>query len=550
MALIPGTLIKETTLQSVSSHIDKASIFKLSAERKPTDFGMLDLWANKNVKDVPMYAGLILNNDITYVDGAYTFSLPTAADMSTKILENPNKSATVGKGGEEFTLILRRGILGGYGSIVTFDKLSNAPELEVTGVKEQGDKYIYRFKIVQGSGWTEDKFVPSEFITPGSKMFKIASSRASEFGQNWDSFQFKGNSEKKYMKELATAELQVHYNLTRQAVRYSNGTTLSEIGNRTLAEMKDSVTQYMFMDSPIDPQIKTIEEYRGAGGTAKTTGSTLVYTLDDICFKILAKEDNEYMMFGKGGIVGSGDNLDQGRFAMGIYHQLDKNGTKDIYDLNTFSLDTLLNAYRKFTSGKMPVVEQGKEPIVRVRTGKGGLQLVSPLIERFAVNSLGGYQQQASPLGIIEGTARTGLGAVKPFYNRLVIPAQVEFRFEYEPSFDPIQTHEFLNPMLDRGYRLSSYSFIIDDYVMSRDNIKILRDVRDEKETTWHHVAGTEAHPFFKQSMNGYMGHNASGNASGFSMYFTKRASTPWVVDPTKLLKLVPKNPKLSNFTL
>ena len=550
MALIPGTLIKETTLGEVSSHMDKTSIFKLALERKPTDMGMIDLWANKNVKDVPTYAGFILNGDIMYVDGAYTFKLPTAVDTSTKIIDNPNKGVQVGRGGEEFSLILSNGSLGGHGSIVTFDKLSNSPELEVTGVKEMGDKWAYRFKIVRGSGFTEDKFVPTEFLTAGSKLFKIASARSSEFGQNFDSFSFKGASEKMYMKELATAELQIHYNLTREAVRYSNGSQLNDIGAKTFAEMKNSVTEYLFMDSPIDPQIKYMSDYKASGGGAQVKGSTIIYTLDDICLKILAKEDNEYMMFGKGGIVGDGDGLDKGRLPIGIYHQLDKSGYKDIYDLNSFSLDTLLNAYRKFTAGKMPVVEQGMEPVVRIRTGKGGLQLVSPLIERFAITSLGGYQQQAAPLGIIEGTARQGLGAVKPFYNRLTIPAQVEFRFEYEPSFDPIQSNELLNPYVHTGFRLSSYSFIIDDYVMSKDNIKILRDIRDEKETTWHCVPGTETHPFFKQSMNGHMGHLSSGNATGFSMYFTKRVSTPWVKDPTRLLKLVPKNPKLLNFSL
>jgi len=550
MALIPGVLLKETSLKDVSSHIDKSSIFRLSAERKPTDMGLIDLWANKNVKDVPMYAGMILNNDIMYVDGGFTFTLPTASDTSTKIIENPNKNSQIGKGGEEFTLMLSNGYLGGYGSIVCFDKLSNSPELEVTGVKEQGNKWIYRFKIVQGSGWTEDSFVPSEFLTSESKMFKIASSRSSEFGQNWDSFMFKGGTDKKYLKELATAELQVHYNLTREAVRYSTGTQLSEIGSRTLDEMRTSVTEYLFMDSPIDPQIRYEKDYRAGGGTAKTKANVLVYTLDDICFKILAREDSEYMMFGKGGVVGWGDGLDQGRLPIGIYHQLDKNGYKDIFELNNFGIETLLNAYRKFTSGKMPNIEQGNEPVVRVRTGKGGLELVSPLIERYAQSSIGNYQQQAQPLGIIEGTARTGLGVVKPHYTRLVIPGQVEFRFEYEPSFDPIFANDILNPIVYTGYRLSSYSFIIDDYVMSKDNIKILRDVRDERETTWHHVAGTESHPFFKKSMNGYSGHNASGNATGFSMFFTKRVSTPFVKDATRLLKLVPKNPKLSNFSL
>lgn len=547
MALIPGILFEEKSLKDIGSHFDKPTLASLSAKRQPTDMGLIDLWASKHVKDIPLYAGMILEGDVMYTEESYTFSLPTATDTSTKIIENPNKGNKVGEGGNEFVLITNNAYIGGFGSIVTFDKMGNAPELEVTNVRDMGDKFAYTLKIAQGSTVAKHDYLPSEFLSPGSKIFKLAGIRASEFGQNWDSFSFKGGTEKKYIKQLATAELQIHYDMTREAVRFSNKMELSQLAARSFAEMKDSVTQYNFMDSPIDPQIKYMSEY---SGPAQVQGSALIYTLDDLCLKILAKEKSEYGMWGKGAVVGIGDGLDQGRLPIGIYHQLDKSGYKDVFDLPSFGIHTLQNAYRRFTSGKQPVVEQGNEPIVRMRTGKGGLELVSPLIERFAISSLGGYQQQAATLNIITGDAKTGLGVNKPFYNQLRLPGVALFVFEYEPAFDPIIANDTFNPLMYTGYRLSSYTFLMDDYVMSRNNIKILRSKYGGGDVSWHVNPGTETHPFLKMNYMGHSGHLAASNKTGFSSYWTTRVDTPWVIDPTKLLKLVPKNPKLTNFTL
>ncbi len=550
MPLIPGTLLRERSLKDVGSHLDKASIFKLMEKRKPTDFGLVELHASKHVSDVPMYAGMILNQDFIYVDGGYTFRLPHASDTSTKIIENPNKGNEVGKGGDEFTLILSNANLGYHGAIITFDKLSNCPELEVTGVTDMGGKVLYKLRMSQGSTVSDHAFVPSELLQPGSKLFKIGSVKSSEFGQNWDGFQFKGSSEKEYYKELGTAEIQISYNMTRQAVRLSNNATLSDLGKRTIDQLKDSVTEYMFMDSPIDPQIKYHSDYTKSGGSAKMQGSGLIYTMDDLCIKYLAQEENTYLMYGKGGIFGRGDNFDKAIFSIGIYHQLDKSGYKDEYDLNTFGIHTLVSLYRKYSANKQPHVTQGNEPIVRFRTGKGGLEMVSPFIEKYAISSLGSFQQQAASLGIITGDAKAGLRAVKPTFTSCVVPGIIDMRFEYEPSFDPFVANDILNPFVKNGFRLSSYTFLGDDYVTSAGNIKILKDVRDERDVTFSHVAGTESHPMFKMSMGGMTGFNSSGNATGFSMFFSKRVPTPWVVDPTNMMKLAAKNPKRSNFSL
>jgi len=60
--------------------------------------------------------------------------------------------------------------------------------------------------------------------------------------------------------------------------------------------------------------------------------------------------------------------------------------------------------------------------------------------------------------------------------------------------------------------------------------------------------AGDETHPLLRTGTNingqNIQVHQASDEKSGYQVKFTSRADTAIVKDPTRLLKLVPKNPR------
>ena len=56
-------------------------------------------------------------------------------------------------------------------------------------------------------------------------------------------------------------------------------------------------------------------------------------------------------------------------------------------------------------------------------------------------------------------------------------------------------------------------------------------------------INGSRAHPLFEMTHNGIPVHQGVSLASGFGAFFRAIPDTAIVWDPTKLLKLVPRNP-------
>jgi hypothetical protein len=147
--------------------------------------------------------------------------------------------------------------------------------------------------------------------------------------------------------------------------------------------------------------------------------------------------------------------------------------------------------------------------------------------------------------GFITGQANN-LTYNAPRFTRYQIPNIGYLEVQWEPGFDPVKADEFVNPVLASGYRLSSYTMLIEDYNTSRDNIAIIR--KQGSKLRMMVEAGEDTHPLLRTStsINGQniQVTNSSDELSGYQVKFVGRADTAVVKDPTKLLKLVPKNPR------
>ena len=126
-------------------------------------------------------------------------------------------------------------------------------------------------------------------------------------------------------------------------------------------------------------------------------------------------------------------------------------------------------------------------------------------------------------------------------------------RVEWEPGFDPVTADEIVNPILASGYRLSSYTMLIEDYNTSGDNIAIIRRKSNNK-IKMRVTNGSESHPIFSGTTSiagqNVQYHNADDDLNGYKVKFSGHADTMIVKDPTKLLKLTPNNPKLGRSNL
>jgi hypothetical protein len=122
-------------------------------------------------------------------------------------------------------------------------------------------------------------------------------------------------------------------------------------------------------------------------------------------------------------------------------------------------------------------------------------------------------------------------------FTHFKLPYLANVKFVLNPAFDNVDNNTIENPTID-GYPLSSYSFIIFDVTENgSDNIKLLRR-KYESDLRWWYENGTMD----------YMGRNkgfqSSGKFNGYRVYMEQAYPAIWVQDPTKVLKIVMRNPK------
>ena len=121
-------------------------------------------------------------------------------------------------------------------------------------------------------------------------------------------------------------------------------------------------------------------------------------------------------------------------------------------------------------------------------------------------------------------------------FTRYVIPFLANVKFVINPAFDNVHTNDIENPVID-GHPLSSYSFIIFDITdNTNDNIYMLK-LKWDNQLKWWYQNGTMDY------MGRTQGFQSSGQFNGYRVYMTQCMPAIWVKDPTKVLKIVMRNP-------
>jgi hypothetical protein len=238
-------------------------------------------------------------------------------------------------------------------------------------------------------------------------------------------------------------------------------------------------------------------------------------------------------MWGHGGRIKQ-DGPDDMRLSVGLWKQLD-NSYKRVYNKSSFNLELFRSELYNFYAGRVEF--QGPDPKRQliVQTGMGGMRLVNEAIKREAVNS-GLVIQAASNNGI---GAISGQGMDLNFgfaFTSYVIPFLANVKFVLNPAFDNLHTNDIENPIID-GNPLSSYSFVIFDITdTGNDNIYMLK-LSWDNQLKWFYQNGTMDY------MGRTQGFQSNGNFNGYRVMMTQTMPAIWVKDPTKVLKIVMRNP-------
>jgi hypothetical protein len=525
-----GIFLRDTSYQT-SSHVDSYHLSNLLKSAEPTDLGPVDLWAMAQKVEMPLYQmSSFGGKNVISVDnarGEYKWQIPVAQDLPYITEDVESANAQKGIDGQSFKIKVNKRSFG-HGDILTYDKY-NGLEMYVTAddIIPAGDGFIYTVQLVNNDN---AKFLDNKYLKVGTKMFRKGSARG-EYGERFSDLGSVSAGFREFYNYVGGAEAHVHYSISSRADLMMKGGLRAD-GTVPVIEL------WRNFDKTTDPSITSLETMAAKMGkdyvkkayqSGQLTRSFLT-TLEAAHLTKVANDIETYLMWGQGGKVKQ-DGPDDIRLSVGLWKQLD-NSFKRIYNKGSFNLDLFKSEIFNFFNGKVEF--QGPDPKRQlvVQTGLGGMKLVNEAIKKEAINS--GLVINASEIGAISGK---GMDLNFGFaYTQYVIPFLANVKFVLNPAFDNIHTNDIENPIID-GFPLSSYNFIIFDITENtNDNIFLLK-LSWDNQLKWFYQNGTMDY------MGRTQGFQSSGNFNGYRVFMTQTMPAIWVKDPTKVLKIVMRNP-------
>ena len=526
-----GIFLRDTNYKA-SSHVDSYHLTSLLGNAEPMDMGPVDLWAMGQKVEMPLYQLASFGGKNTImVDnarGEYKWQTPIAQDLPYVIKDIEAANTTKGVDGQTFKILLNKRSFG-HGDIITYDKY-NGVEMYITAedILPNGDGFVYTVQLVNNDN---ARFLDNKYLAAGTKIFRKGSARG-EYGERFSDIQT-GSGFREFYNFVGGAEAHVHYSVSSRADLMVKG-GLNADGTIPVTEI------WRNFDKDVDPSVSSLEsmvEVMGKDYVKKAfdNGSlsrTFLTNLEAAHLGKIASDIETYLMWGHGGRVKQ-DGPDDIRMSVGLWKQLD-NSFKRIYNKASFSLDMFKSELYNFYQGKVEFEGPDPKRQLIVQTGIGGMKLINAAIAAEAGALGNNYVINADQKGIITGSGMDlGFGFS---FTSYVIPFLANVRFVLNPAFDNLHTNDIENPLVD-GRPLSSYSFIIFDVTDNgNDNIHLLK-LSWDNQLKWFYQNGTMDY------MGRTQGFASSGNFNGYRVMMSQTMPAVWVKDPTKVLKIVMRNP-------
>ena len=527
-----GLFLRDTNYKA-SSHIDSYHLTNMLGNAEPTDMGPVDLWAMTQKVEMPLYQMASFGGKNTImVDnarGEYKWQTPVAQELPVSLGKLDSLGDNRGIDGQSFKIKLSKREFG-HGDIITYDKY-NGKELYITAddILQVGDGFVYTVELVNNDSTAG---LADKYLAAGTKFFRKGSARG-EYGERFSDIST-GAGFREFYNFVGGAEAHVHYSISSRADLMIKG-GMNADGSVPVTEI------WRNFDKSLDPSLNSIEDIATAMGKdyvkkAFDNGSlsrTFLTSMEAAHLTKIANDIETYLMWGHGGRVKQ-DGPDDIRLSVGLWKQLD-NSFKRVYNKSGFDLDMFKNELYNFYNGKVEFDGPDPKRQLVVQTGIGGMKLINTAIAAEAASAGGvGVQTSLTDIGAITGKGMDlGYGFA---YTSFIIPFLANVKFVLNPAFDNLHTNDIENPLID-GRPLSSYSFIIFDVTdMGNDNIHLLK-------LSWDH----QLKWFYQNGTMDYMGRTqgfaSSGHFNGYRVMMTQTMPAIWVEDPTKVLKIVMKNP-------
>lgn len=528
-----GLFLRDTNYQA-SSHVDSYHLMIMLKDAQPTDMGPVDIWAMTQKVEMPLYQMSSFGGkniiEVDNIRGEWKWQTPISQDLPYIIEDIEPTNTRKGIDGTTFKIKINKREFG-HGDIITYDKYNGVEMIVSTeeDILPLGDGFVYTMALVNNDSY---KFLDNKYLKPGTKFSRKSSARG-EYGERFSDIQTKSGY-REFYNYVGGAEAHVHYSVSSRADMALKG-GMNADGTIPVTEI------WRNFDKKMDPSISSIEDMVAKMGksyvkSAMANGNlsrTFLTALEAAHLTKVATDIETYLMWGHGGIINQ-DGPDKVRLSVGLWKQLD-NSFKRVYNKSSFSLDMFRAELYNFYAGRVEFTGPDPKRKIIVQTGMGGMRMVNEAIKAEAASQ--NFQINASEkmgIGAIRGTGMNlGYGYA---YTSYVIPFLANVEFVINPAFDNVHTNDIENPIID-GYPLSSYSFIIFDVTDNTQNNIFLLKLKWDSELKWWYQNGTMDY------MGRTKGFQSSGQFNGYRVYMTQTMPAIWVKDPTKVLKVVMRNP-------
>jgi len=528
-----GIFLRDTNY-AASSHVDSYHLVNMLKTAEPMDMGPVDLWAMAQKVEMPLYQmSSFGGKNVIMVDnprGEYKWQTPVVQDLPYIVEDIESINETKGIDGTTFKIKLSRREFG-HGDIITYDKY-NGVEMYIVpdqDILPLGDGFVYTVQLVNNDS---SKFLENKFLASGTKVFRKGSARG-EYGERFSDIQIQSGY-REFYNFVGGAEAHVHYSISSRADLMIKG-GLNADGTVPVTEI------WRNFDQNMDPAVANLEnmvsrmgkDYVKRAMSNGTLSRTFLTTMEAAHLSKVATDIETYLMWGQGGKVRQ-DGPDDIRLSVGLWKQLD-NSFKRVYNKSGFNLDMFRSEIYNFYAGKVEFKGPDPKRQLIVQTGMGGMRMVNEAIKREAVNS--GLVIQAAENNGVGAISGKGMDLNFGFaFTSYVIPFLANVKFVLNPAFDNVHTNDIENPIID-GFPLSSYNFIIFDITdNTNDNIFLLK-LSWDNQLKWWYQNGTMDY------MGRTQGFQSSGQFNGYRVMMTQTMPSIWVKDPTKVLKIVMRNP-------
>jgi hypothetical protein len=525
-----GIFLRDTSYNA-SSHVDSYHLLNMCKHAEPQDLGVVDIWAMTQKVEAPLYQlSSFKGQNVISVDhpkGEWRWKVPTQQDMPY-IVEDIETNDKPGMDGTTFKIKLNKRAFG-HGAIISYDKMNGAEMFVVPteDILPHGDGFVYTVQLVNNDNF---KFLDKKFLKSGTRLFRKGSARG-EYGERFDDLGVVGTGHREFYNFVGGSEAHAEYSVSSRAkLMEMNG--VGSDGNLKVLEI------WRNLDKSLDPSITSLNDMAVKMGddyvkSAYSSGKLVrswIPAMEAAHISKISRDIETYLMWGHGGRIKQ-DGPDDMRLSVGLWKQLDSS-YKRIYNKANFNLDLFKSELFNFYHGKVEF--QGPDPkrTIIVQTGMGGMKMVNKAIQTEAHGS--GLAINATDIGAISGK---GMDLNFGFaYTSYVIPFLANVKFVLNPAFDNVHNNDIENPIID-GFPLSSYSFVVFDITESgNDNIFLLKWAYDN-ELKWGYQNGTM--DYFGKTK----GFASTGRFNGYRVFMSQTMPALWVKDPTKVLKIVMKNP-------